>query len=51
MCHPFRTNMAHMRYVCESCRFEIIPFLTASEWLSERDIYDETWGPDKISVA
>jgi hypothetical protein len=31
MCHPFRTYMFHMRHACEACRFEIVPFWTASE--------------------
>jgi len=48
MCHPFRSGMSHMCYVCEymcytceSCWIGIVPFWTASECPRERDIYDE----------
>jgi hypothetical protein len=52
MRHLFRSNMFHMHYACEACRFRIGPFWTASECPRER-AYDKM--PDsnlvEISVA
>jgi hypothetical protein len=31
MRHPFQTYTFHMRYICEACRFKIVPFWTVSE--------------------
>jgi hypothetical protein len=41
MCHLFWTDMSHMSHAYEMWRSRIIPFWTASEWVTERGIYDE----------
>jgi hypothetical protein len=39
--HLFWTDMPHMYYACEMWRSGIVPFWTASEWVTDRDICDE----------
>jgi hypothetical protein len=46
MRHPFRTYTSHIRYACETCRFRIVSFWTASEFPRER-AYEETPGSDQ----
>jgi hypothetical protein len=42
MCHPFQTNMSHMCHACEMWRPKFFFFWTASEWMTEHDICDES---------
>jgi hypothetical protein len=50
MRHPFQTYTFHMHYACESCRFGIVSFWTASECPREH-AYDEMPDSDPVQVS
>jgi hypothetical protein len=49
MCYSFRNYTFHMHYICEACRFIIIPFWLALECPREH-AYDETSSSDLVKI-